>query len=112
MKMTDLNISPNFFQILQEAQIKPSTYKLAMYLPELIQSSSGEPISFQTVTQLSPGTLRRAITELEMLYIICPTGRKSTYYFYNPHLFWVDTPLLKIERQSWNHMVELRIQEF
>ena len=119
MKTDDINISLNFFRVLWESKINPSTYKLALYLPELFQQNNGDPINFQNISQIaeelqvSPSTVRRSIKELEMLYIIAPTGDKSSWYFCNPHLIWGDTTdeLLQFNRKSWNYMIEQRLQE-
>ena len=111
MKMNDLNISPNFFRVLRDTKISSSAYRLAMCLPELLQ---GEGVDLRNPPEgMSRSTFRKAIRELEMLYIIAPVGDKSSWYLCNPHLLWSQTSdwLLKLNRRAWNHMIEQRLQE-
>lgn len=114
MTMNEISISPNFFQLLRTSNLRTSTYKVALSLPEVIQKNPGYPISFQGVYQqfvgyMSQSTFRRSFKELEMLCIIAPTGTKSQYYFYNPNLIWVNEPN-EFDRKIWRRMIEQRLQ--
>lgn len=112
--MNEISINPSFFQLLRASNLRPSTYKVALYLPEVIQKNPGYPISLHEVYQqlvgyMSQTTFRRAVKDLEWLYIIAPTGTKSQYYFYNPNLIWVGEPN-EFDRKIWRRMIEQRLQ--
>lgn len=60
MKVDNINISPNFFRVLREAKISLSAYKLALYIPELIQ---GGMVNLGQVTGMSQATIRQESME-------------------------------------------------
>lgn len=110
MRLDSINISPDFFQVLREAKISSSTYKIALYLPELIQ---GGMVNFGQITGMSQTTFRRAVKDLEGLSIIAPTEHKSHWYFCNPHLIWRDIDdkyRLQLDRRGWDIMIKQRLQ--
>ena len=111
-------IDSQFLTQLAEADLTASTYKIALYLPKLLQqgqvdfSNSTKNQEFIDSIKTSKTSLKRAIKVLEELFIIIPVEEKSNIYYCNPYLIWDGSfvqPEYERAYKNWNIIIKPRI---
>lgn len=109
-------INPKFLTRLATSNLTVSTYKVALYLPELLHDGMVDFSNKSEIAKtlnISVSSIRRAVKELQLLYIRYSTDEPSCYYHCNPYLVCEENGFTgDLMRQSWNQMIGEQLQGY